>query len=175
MSFSAGSSLLIVHERPNGDIALALPHGESDAYRLETTATTSIPPPVSGKHQRIQQVVRCSDNAVLASVAWVDPKKDLVRVGNAKSDVWVKLDEAWKLADPTKGDCVETFTGSDNKPYEWRLELRNMRKLYGPNGPECIATTSQFTSRGHTLEMIPMDCTGVGDMIYITLLIGLAW
>ncbi|KAG8730361.1 hypothetical protein FRC12_020311 [Ceratobasidium sp. 428] len=174
MSFSAGPSLLIVHERPNGDITLAFAQGELDAYRLETTETTSIPPPSSAKSQRVQQVVRCSDNAVLASVLWSDPKKDLVRVGDAKSNEWVKLDEAWKLAEPTKGECVERFTGSDNKTYEWRLELRNMRKLYGPDGPECIATTSQFTARGHTLELVPMDCTGVGDMLYITLLIGLA-
>ncbi|KAG8741599.1 hypothetical protein FRC10_002672 [Ceratobasidium sp. 414] len=174
MSFSTGSLLLLVHERPNGDITLAFSHGETDAYRLETTEATSVPPPTSAKHQRIQQVVRCSDNAILASVSWIEPRKDLVRVGNAKGDVWVKLDEAWKAADPTKGDCVETFTGSDNKTYEWRLELRNMRKLYGLGSAECIATETQFTPRGHTLELTPADCTGVGDMLYITLLIGLA-
>ncbi|KAG9098774.1 hypothetical protein FRC06_005990 [Ceratobasidium sp. 370] len=133
MSFSAGPSLLLVHERPNGDVTLAFPQGEADAYRLEATETMSLPPPSSTKRQRIQQVVRCSDNAILASVSWTEPQKDLVRVGNAESDVWVKLDEAWKAADPTKGDCnqhqsVEAFTGSDGKTYEWRLELRNMRK-----------------------------------------------
>ncbi|KAG8721913.1 hypothetical protein FRC08_008889, partial [Ceratobasidium sp. 394] len=154
------SSLLLVHERPNGDITLTFAHSEADAYRLETTETTSVPPPNSTKRQRIQQVVRCSDNEVLANVSWTEPKKDLVRIGNAKSDVWVKLDEAWKAAEPTKGDCVESFTGSDGKQYEWRLELRNMRKLYRIESAECIATESQFTPRGHTLELTPADCTG---------------
>ncbi|QRW00495.1 hypothetical protein RhiJN_28513 [Ceratobasidium sp. AG-Ba] len=156
-------SHFLIHERPNGDITLS--QGETDVWRLETTDTPSIPPPDSGKHKRIQQVIRCSDNANLASVSWNGPKKDLVRLGNAKSDAWIKLDDAWKAADPTKGDCIESFTGSDNKTYEWRLELRNMRKLYGPDGPECIATESQFTSKGHALELVPMDCIGVGEML----------
>jgi hypothetical protein len=24
---------------------------------------------------------------------------------------------------------IEVFTGSDDRPYEWRLEMRNMRKV----------------------------------------------
>jgi hypothetical protein len=96
---SVGPSLLLVHERPNGDITLALSQG-GDLYRLETTESS--PAPTPAKRQRTQNVVRCSDDAVLASVSWIEPKKDLVRIG--QSDSWVRLDDAWKAAVPSQGD-----------------------------------------------------------------------
>jgi hypothetical protein len=98
-TMSIGPSLLLVHERPNGDITLALSQG-GDLYRLETTETTSAP--TLAKRQRTQNVVRCSDGAVLASVSWVDHTRDLVRIG--QGDSWVRLDEAWKAAVPAQGD-----------------------------------------------------------------------
>ncbi|CAE6427376.1 unnamed protein product [Rhizoctonia solani] len=128
---SAGPSFLTVHERPNGDIGLALPNQSGDVYVLRGSTK---PGPKGSRCT--QDIVRCKDDTVLASVAWVNPKKDLIRIekatyANKTEDCgcWMRLEDAWKSAAPTKGDCTEAFTGSDHRPYEWRLEMRNLRKV----------------------------------------------
>ncbi|CAE6410473.1 unnamed protein product, partial [Rhizoctonia solani] len=137
------------------------------------------PGPKGSRHT--QDIVRCKDDTVLASVAWINPKKDMIKIekaaytsGTEDCGRWIRLEDAWKSAAPTKGDCTEEFTGSDRSPYEWRLEMRNLRKLYAPDRIEHIAIETQFTPRGHIIEMNPVDCLGVGEMMYITLLVGLA-
>ncbi|KAF8710666.1 Class-II DAHP synthase, partial [Rhizoctonia solani] len=173
---SVGPSILTVHERPNGDIGLALPNQTGDMYVLRGSAK---PGPKGSRST--QDIVRCKDDMVLASVAWVDPKKDMIKIEKAaymtegeRCGSWIPLGEAWKSAAPAKGDCTEQFNGSDRRPYEWKLELRNLRKLYAPDKTEHIAVETQFTPKGHVLEMNPVDCVGVGEMLYVTLLVGLA-
>ncbi|KAF8683007.1 Class-II DAHP synthase [Rhizoctonia solani] len=173
---SMGPSILTVHERPNGDIGLALPNQTGDIYVLRGSAK---PGPKGSRST--QDIVRCKDDMVLASVAWVDPKKDMIKIEKAaymtegeRCGSWIPLGEAWKSAAPAKGDCTEQFNGSDRRPYEWKLELRNLRKLYAPDKTEHIAVETQFTPKGHVLEMNPVDCVGVGEMLYVTLLVGLA-
>ncbi|ELU44013.1 hypothetical protein AG1IA_01956 [Rhizoctonia solani AG-1 IA] len=167
---SMGPSILTVHERPNGDIGLALPNQTGDMYVLRGSAK---PGPKGSRST--QDIVRCKDDMVLASVAWVDPKKDMIKIEKAaymtegeRCGSWIPLGEAWKSAAPAKGDCTEQFNGSDRRPYEWKLELRNLHKT------EHIAVETQFTPKGHVLEMNPVDCVGVGEMLYVTLLVGLA-
>ncbi|QRW27087.1 3-deoxy-7-phosphoheptulonate synthase [Rhizoctonia solani] len=173
---SMGPSILTVHERPNGDIGLALPNQTGDMYVLRGSAK---PGPKGSRST--QDIVRCKDDMVLASVAWVDPKKDMIKIEKAaymtegeRCGSWIPLGDAWKSAAPAKGDCTEQFNGSDRRPYEWKLELRNLRKLYAPDKTEHIAVETQFTPKGHVLEMNPVDCVGVGEMLYVTLLVGLA-
>ncbi|CAE7132572.1 unnamed protein product, partial [Rhizoctonia solani] len=157
-----------------GDIGLAL--GQKDVYVLRNSAK---PGPKGSRCT--QDIVRCKDDTVLASVAWINPKKDLVKIERVAytseaedCGCWVRLEDAWKGAAPTKGDCTEEFAGSDHRSYEWRLEMRNLRKLYAPDRIEPIAVETQFTPRGHIIETNVMDCVGVGEMMYITLLVGLA-
>ncbi|KAG8763990.1 hypothetical protein FRC11_007040 [Ceratobasidium sp. 423] len=201
-AMSTGPSFLTIHERPNGDIGLRLPlpNQSEDMYVLRG----STKPGAKGS-RCTQDVVRCKDDTVLASVAWVNPKKDMIKIEKAAYagekegyDSWMRLEDAWKGAAPTKGDCIEEFTGSDHRSYEWRLEMRNLRKvilgdhamtankrltclsflwqwkLYAPDRIEHIAVEIQFTPRGHTIEMNPVDCVGVGEMLYVTLLVSLA-
>ncbi|KAH7340582.1 hypothetical protein B0J17DRAFT_715785 [Rhizoctonia solani] len=173
---STGPSFLTIHERSNGDIGLRLPNQSGDVYVLCGSAKSG------PKGSRCtQDIVRCKDDTVLASLAWINPKKDMIKIEQAaytseKGDwgCWIRLEEAWKSAAPTKGDCIEEFTGSDHRPYEWKLEMRNQRKLYAPDRIEHIAVETQFSPRGHIIEMNQVDCVGVGDMMYITLLVGLA-
>ncbi|KAJ1310075.1 hypothetical protein OPQ81_006827 [Rhizoctonia solani] len=170
------SSFLTIHERSNGDIGLLLPNQSKDLYLLRDSAQSG------PKGSRCtQDVVRCKDDTVLASVAWISPKKDMVKIEKAayvgekeRYGSWMRLEDAWKSAAPTKGNCTEEFTGSDHRPYQWRLEMRNLRKLYAPDRIEHIAVETQFTPRGHILEIHPVDCVGVGEMMYVTLLIDLA-
>ncbi|CAE6347954.1 unnamed protein product [Rhizoctonia solani] len=124
-------SFLTVHERSNGDIGLALPNQTGDTYVLRGSAK---PGPKGSRST--QDIVRCKDDTVLASVAWIDPKRDMIKIEKAAymgegecCGSWIRLVEAWKSAAPTKGDCTEQFTGSDRRSYEWRLELRNLRKV----------------------------------------------
>ncbi|CAE6389814.1 unnamed protein product [Rhizoctonia solani] len=173
---SVGPSFLTAHERPNGDIGLTLSNLSGDVYVLRGS---SKPGPKGSRHT--QDIVRCKDDTVLASVAWINPKKDLIRIEKAAyphgvedCGYWMRLEDAWKSAAPTKGDCTEAFTGSDHRLYEWRLEMRNLRKLYAPDRIEPIALETQFTPRGHIVEMNSVDCVGVGEMMYITLLVSLA-
>ena len=104
---SIGPSLLQIHERANGEISLSFPQKE-DVYVLRASKSeeNGAKPPIRGSCT--QDVVRCADGAVLASVVWVEPKKDLVRFPNGMAGMdaktWVRLDEAWKAAEPTKGD-----------------------------------------------------------------------
>lgn len=101
-----GPSILLIHERPNGDIGLVLPNQGEDLYVLQASAK-----PGPGTSRCTQDIVRCKDGTVLASVAWVDPKKHLVKIENAAyeiakqgGDSWMRLNDAWKPAAPTKGD-----------------------------------------------------------------------
>ncbi|CEL52105.1 hypothetical protein RSOLAG1IB_00642 [Rhizoctonia solani AG-1 IB] len=173
---SMGPSFLTVHERSNGDIGLVLPNQTTDMYVLRASAK---PGPKGSRST--QDIVRCKDDTVLASIAWIDPKKDMIKIEKAAymsegecCGSWIRLVDAWKSASPTKGNCTEQFTGSDRRSYEWKLELRNLRKLYAPDRAEHIAVETQFTPKGHVLEMNPVDCVGVGEMLYVTLLVGLA-
>lgn len=105
-TMSIGPSLLQIHERPNGDISLSYPQKE-DVYILRASkAEENGTPPIRGSCT--QEIVRCADGAVLANVVWVEPKKDLVRFPNGLAGMdaktWVRLDEAWKAAEPTRGD-----------------------------------------------------------------------
>ncbi|CAE6519932.1 unnamed protein product [Rhizoctonia solani] len=143
---SIGPSFLIIHERPNGDIGLALPNQSENMYVLRASAK------LGPKGSRCtQDVVRCKDDTVLASVAWVKPKRDMIKIEKAAyanekecSDSWMRLEDAWKSAAPTKGDCTEGFTGSDRRSYEWRLEMRNLRKVI--SGDHAKTANKRLTS-----------------------------
>jgi hypothetical protein len=103
---SIGPSFLVIHERSNGDIGLALPNQSENMYVLNTRTKSG-----SNRVRCIQDVVRCRDNAILATVMWINPKKDLVKIEDVAyttidqwGNSWTRLDDAWKAAAPIKGD-----------------------------------------------------------------------
>jgi hypothetical protein len=103
---SMGPSFLTVHERSNGDIGLVLPNQTTDMYVLRASAK---PGPKGSRST--QDIVRCKDDTVLASIAWIDPKKDMIKIEKAAymsegecCGSWIRLVDAWKSASPTKGN-----------------------------------------------------------------------